>query len=143
MERFRNGEREVITSFATQAEALEAIQLLADRKVDAECVTVTRDATSVAERADASRRIPLAMVGALFGAALGAIFGIALGTSWPMFVGLGLGAIVGAVIRPPATSGDAERAPTRIAIERHDIVTHRDHAAKARQVLDDGGFRVK
>jgi hypothetical protein len=139
----RNGEREVITSFATQAEAMEAVQLLADRKVDAECVTITRDALSVARPPTPARRVPLALVGALFGAALGAIFGIALGTSWPMFAGLLLGAVGGATMRPPSVPSDAGRAPTRIEIERHDVVTHRDHAAEARRVLDQGGFRVR
>lgn len=139
-----SGEREVVTSFATQGEALEAIQMLADQKVDAECVTITRDAPSAPAEPEPTHRLTLALVGGLFGAALGAVLGVVLGTSWPMFAGLALGAIVGAWSRMASgtATAAAERAPSRIEVERHDVVTHRERAPEARRVLGDSGFRI-
>ena len=143
MQRFVNAEREVVTSFATQAEALEVVQLLADRKVDAECVTITRDAESVAETAARRDRLPFALTGAVLGGLLGAAVGLALGVVWPTFAGLALGALVGAAIGGSSTRTDTARTPSRIEIERHDVVTLRDQAPRARAVLEEHGYRVK
>lgn len=140
--RFQNGEREVVTSCATRIEAMEAVQLLADRKVDASCVTVTRHATSVAEVAPA-RRLQRALFGALLWGALGTLVAIALGNVWPVFVGLAFGAAVGVAIRRTSSVRYVGGTPTRIQIERHDVVTHLDQAAEARSLLEEAGFRAK
>jgi hypothetical protein len=133
-------EREVVASFSTQAEAHEAVQCLADAKLDAEHVTVIRDATSMAAKPERASRIPLAMVGMIVGGLLGAVLGIALGISWLLFGGVALGAILGAALPPPS---ETVRTPIQIEIERHDVVTQPEYALEARRVLDIGGFRVK
>jgi hypothetical protein len=106
---------------------------------------VVRDALSMAGKGP--RRRPRrygiwsgALLGGLVGAVLGTIFGLALLT----LPGVVLGALIGAMIGPAAKLQDvADPAPSPIHPERHDVVVHRDHAAEARRVLGESGFRVK
>jgi hypothetical protein len=140
--RFQN-EREVVTSCATRIEAMEAVQLLADRKVDANCVTVTRHTVSVGDELAAARRLQRALLGALLGAALGTAAAIALGSAWPVWVAVALGAAAGAATRRSSPVRHTGATPRRIQIERHDVVTDPDQATEARDILEEAGFRAK
>lgn len=141
--RFHERERRIVASYATAAEADEAVQLLADRKIDAECVTVTRaEMVAPGPAEHGGDRLQRMLVGAVIGGLLGSVIGMSVGLSLLTLPGLALGAFIGAWIAPAAHLGDgAQRTPTLVETERHDVVTSRDRAEEARRLLREARLR--
>ena len=143
--RSRNGERGVVASFATHAEAQEAAQFLADRKVDADCITITREVSSmVGHGARGTGRSYRMVVGAVLGGLLGAVLGMSLGIALLTLPGFALGGLLGALLGPTIQDRRAgDRTPVQMETERHDVVVQRERTEEARRLLAERGFRVK
>jgi uncharacterized protein YcfJ len=141
-ERFPERERRIVASYATAAEAEEAVQILLDRKIDADCVTVTRaEVVAPTREQQAPDRLQRILVGAVIGGLLGSAIGLALGMNLLTLPGLALGAFIGAWIAPVMhLSERATGMPTLIETERHDVVTSRDRAQEARRMLREARF---
>jgi uncharacterized protein YcfJ len=133
----RDFERRVVASYASEIEAHEAVELLIDRKIDAECVTVTHGRVEPQRGSD---RIPRLLVGAVIGGLLGSVLGLTLGLGLLLLPGLALGAFVGAWTVPRNHLADL---PLQIAIQRHDVLTHRDDVHEAERMLREGRFRQR
>ncbi len=141
--RFHERERRIVASYASQAEAEEALQLLLDRKIDAECVTVIREEIVAPSRTDrSSDRLQRVLVGAVIGGLLGSVIGVSIGLSLLTLPGVALGAFVGAwLARALHLANAGPSMPALVETERHDVVTARERAQEARRLLREERLR--